>query len=341
MAIKMEDYSWKFTDDREWRDHFRSWPPVIISCAITGGLQGKDANPNLPESPEEQADSTYAAYKAGASSIHIHSRDPKTKYASLGQAEDFYKSNKLIRARCPDVIINDTGYTAFSLSQEEMTKFFKAIDSEMATLDVGVFSMVIPMKATADKVPALQANAKILGGSFTFDPAKGRGYLETIMNVGYGACERVAIAMKAANTKPEFEVFNSSSWWYVDHTIATGNVKEPYWCQLVFGQEGACSLPTPMQALEMIRQMPPKSFFSSIGIGPLQLPITTLALILGGHLRVGMEDNVYYRRGELAKSNAQFVERAVRICHELNREVATPAQAREMLGLSQTPKQYP
>jgi len=87
--------------------------------------------------------------------------------------------------------------------------------------------------------------------------------------------------------------------------------------------------------------MPPKSLFSAIGIGPLQLPITTLSLIMGGSIRVGMEDNVYYRRGELAKSNGQLVERAVRICHELNREVATPAQAREMLGISATPKKYP
>jgi len=89
MAIKMEDYSWKFTDDREWRDHFRSWPPVIISCAITGGLQGKDANPNLPESPEEQADSTYAAYKAGASSIHIHSREPQNEVCFNGASGRF------------------------------------------------------------------------------------------------------------------------------------------------------------------------------------------------------------------------------------------------------------
>ena len=341
MVFRREDFSWNFTDDREWRDHFRSWPPVIISCAITGGLQGKGANPNLPESPEEQADSTYDAYKAGASSIHIHSRDPKTNYATMGKAEDFYKSNKLIRARCPDVVINDTGSTAFMLPQAEMTKFFKAINSEMATLDVGAIRMITSMKVSADQVPALQEQARARGGEFSYDPATGRGVREGGMNVGYGACERSARAMKEANTKPEFEVFNSSSWWYVDHTIQTGMVAQPYWCQLVFGQEGACSLPTPMTALDMIKQMPRNSFFSSIGIGPLQLPITTLALILGGHLRVGMEDNVYYRRGELAKSNAQFVERAVRICHELNREVATPVQAREMLGLSAIPKQYP
>ena len=340
MALKREDFIWNFTDDREWREHFRGWPPVIISNAITGGLQGKGANPNLPESPEEQADSTYDAYKAGATSIHIHSRDPKTKYATMGQAEDFYKSNKLIRARCPDVVINDTGSTAFQLPQEEQIKFFKAINSEMCTLDVGALMMIIPMKVAPEAVPALQEQMRARGGEFTYNPETGRGIREGGMNVGYGACERTARSFKESNTKPEFEVFNSSSWWYVDHTIETGMVAKPYWCQLVFGQEGACSLPTPMTALDMIRQMPRDSFFSSIGIGPLQLPITTLALILGGHLRVGMEDNVYYRRGEKAKSNAQFVERAVRIVHELNREVATPAQAREMLGLG-APKQYP
>ena len=99
MDLTMGNNSWKFTDNREWRDHFRSWPPVIISCAITGGIQGKEANPNLPTSPEEQADSAYEAYKAGASSIHIHARDPRTDYTSAftATAEDFYKVNHLIR----------------------------------------------------------------------------------------------------------------------------------------------------------------------------------------------------------------------------------------------------
>jgi len=127
----------------------------------------------------------------------------------------------------------------------------------------------------------------------------------------------------------------------VDNLIDKGLIEPPYWCQLVFGQDGACSPPTVMSALDMIENMPPKSIFSAIGTGSLELPIITLSLIMGGHIRVGMEDNVYYRRGEKAKSNAQLVERAVRLINELNREVATPAQAREMLGLSQTPKQYP
>ena len=128
---------------------------------------------------------------------------------------------------------------------------------------------------------------------------------------------------------------------FVDNLIQKKLVDPPYWCQLVFGQEGACSPPTPMSAMEIIANMPEQSLFSTIGIAALQLPIISLGLIMGGHIRVGFEDNVYYRRGEKAKSNQQFVERAVRLVHELNREVATPSQAREMLNISQNPTQYP
>ena len=154
---------------------------------------------------------------------------------------------------------------------------------------------------------------------------------EGVTTLGYSKTEQLAKAMKVNGVKPELEVFNSQSWWFVDNLIAKELLAPPYWCQLVFGQDGASSPPN----------MPRRSMFSAIGIGPLQLPITTLSLIMGGHVRVGLEDNVYYRRGELAKSNAQQVERAVRMIHELNREVATPAQAREMLGISQSPRQYP
>jgi 3-keto-5-aminohexanoate cleavage enzyme len=159
--------------------------------------------------------------------------------------------------------------------------------------------------------------------------------------LGYTKTEEFARAMRACDIKPELEVFNSQSWWFVDNLIRRELIDPPYWCQLVFGQDGACSPPTVMSALDMIDNMPPKSLFSAIGTGSLELPIITLSLIMGGHVRVGLEDNVYYRKGEKAKSNAQLVERAVRLIHELNREVATPAQAREMLGISQTPKQYP
>lgn len=344
MALTLADTSWKFTDNREWRDHFRNWPPVIISCAITGGVHGKDANPNLPQSPEEQADSTYEAYKAGASIVHIHARDPRTNYTAAfsATAEDFYKSNHLIRERCPDLVICDTGSNTFTMNDEEvMTKFFKTMNPEVASLDVGALVMIMRMKVAPERAEAMRKSLDMLGATVAYDPETGRMLGETTIPLGFTKTEMLARAMRATNCKPEFEVFNSASWWFVDNIITQKLCDPPYWCQLVFGQEGACSLPTVKTALEMIDNMPPQSLFSAIGIGPLQLPVTTLGIIMGGHIRVGMEDNVYYRRGELAKSNAQFVERAVRIVHELNREVATPAQTREMLGLSPTPKQYP
>lgn len=343
MALTMEDTCWKFTDNREWREHLAKWPPVIISCAITGGVHGKAANPNLPETPEEQADSAYEAYKAGCSIVHIHARNPYMNYATNAErAEDFYKVNQLVRERCPDIIINDTGTPIFgSDDEEEMKKFFSECNPEVASLDVGMLYMRVKLKPPEGFTEPNEEMAKLLlerGLTYTPD---GRLQYEGVIPLGYTKTEKLARAMRANNIKPELEVFNTQSWWFVDNLIQQELLDPPYWCQLVFGQDGASSPPTVMSAMEMFANMPPKSFFSAIGIGPLQLPITTLSLIMGGHIRVGMEDNVYYRRGELAKSNAQQVERAVRIINELNREVATPAQAREMLGLSQEPKMYP
>jgi len=350
MALKFEDLSWRFTDNREWWHHLMKWPPVIISCAITGGIHTKESNPNLPQSPEEQADAAYEAYKAGCSVVHIHARSPWSNYydSTTATAEDFYKINKLVRERCPDIIINDTGTNMFGMDfdEEKMVKFLATCNPEVCSLDVGMLYMRMRIKFPEEMV-------KKLGGPETFKAlGKARGaimellpnnilYYEGVITLGYTKTEQLARVMKANSVKPELEVFNSQSWWFVDNLIKNNLLDPPYWCQLVFGQDGASSPPSIMTALEMINNMPPKSMFSAIGIGPLQLPITTLSLIMGGHIRVGLEDNVYYRRGELSKSNAQQVERAVRIIHELNREVATPAQARDILGLSQTPKLYP
>jgi len=348
MSLSLENVSWKFTDNREWTEHFRNWPPVIITCAITGGAQGKEANPNLPTAPDEQADQTYEAYKAGCSNVHIHARDPKTNYTQGTTAlpEHFCHLNKLIRARCPDIIICDTGSNFFGLPEETQTKYHKQMNSELSSLDVGIVYVQVAYKTTPEKYPAMkEATEKASGGpanvAISFDADAGKMLLEAEIKMGYGKSRATARAMAAANVKPELEVFNPTSWWFVDDLINKGLVQAPYWCQIVFGQNGACSLPTPKSAMDMLADMPKNSIFSAIGTGPLQLPITALAIIMGGHVRVGMEDNVYYKRGELAKSNAQFVERTARLAHELNREVATPAQAREMLQLNKIPKQYP
>jgi len=350
MTCSLEDICWRFTNNREWFEHFRKWPPVIISCAITGGIHTKDANPNLPQSPEEQADATYEAYKAGASMVHIHARSPLSKYyeGRSSTAEDYYKVNKLVRERCPDIIINNTGSNMFGsqIDEEQMITFLKLCNPEVCSLDVGMLYMRYRIKAAPEMIEQMGGAE----GIKTFGKSRS-GYAEIlpdnimfyegVLPLGYSKTEQLARAMKANNVKAELEVFNSQSWWFVDNLIKQKLIDPPYWCQLVFGQDGASSPPSVKTAMEMIDNMPEKSLFSAIGIGPLQLPITTFSLIMGGHIRVGLEDNIYYRRGKLAESNAQQVRRAVRIINELNREVATPVQARKMLGLSPEPKQYP
>lgn len=350
MSGKLTETSWRFTDNREWLGHLNRWPPVIISCAITGGVHTKEANPNLPQSPEEQAKAANEAYRAGASIVHVHARSPESGYydGAAVTAEDFYTVNKLIRERCPDIIINDTGSNMFGaeFGEDRMVRFLQTCNPELCSLDVGMLYMRVKAKLPAEKIAALggaegiRAAGKASGAIMDLLPDN-RVLYEGVTPLGYTKTEQLARAMKAAGVVPELEVFNSQSWWFVDNLIAQELIEPPYWCQLVFGQDGASSPPSVKTALEMIDNMPQGSLFSAIGIGSLQLPITTLSLIMGGHIRVGLEDNVYYRRGELAESNAQQVARAVRIIHELNREVATPAQARKMLGLSPKPKQYP
>jgi 3-keto-5-aminohexanoate cleavage enzyme len=119
--------------------------------------------------------------------------------------------------------------------------------------------------------------------------------------------------------------------------IREGNVDPPYMVQYVMGFQTS-SFPTPANVVSLVNELPPQSMFALIGVGPFQLPMNVMGIILGGHVRVGMEDNLYYNKGEKLKSNAQLVARVKRIAEEMNREVATVAQAREMLGLPKKPK---
>jgi 3-keto-5-aminohexanoate cleavage enzyme len=119
----------------------------------------------------------------------------------------------------------------------------------------------------------------------------------------------------------------------VRYLIENDLLQKPYWIQTVMGYQTGSS-PTVDNVLQLLRELPEESLWLCSAVGPYQLPLTTLATLMGGHVRVGLEDNVYYARGQKAKSNAELVQRSVRIAHELNRPVATPAQARSMLGLT-------
>jgi len=319
--------AWNYNDVNEYLRLVRrqEMPPLIISVAVTGGVHGKETNPNLPETPEEQAQQAYEAYKAGASIVHIHARDPKTGYASPSTNPEHYREiNRRIRELCPDIIINNTTGGGLGLSTEERMRSLEA-DPEIASLNMGPLAWKAILKK---REPPLTGRSEDVLMDSVWPPT-----------FSWRETELFAQRMLEKNIKPELEVYHQGQFQLVYNLMEKSLLKKPYWIQLVLGAPSA-ALPTLANIISMLSHVPPDSMVSVAAIGPFQLPLTTIAIAMGLNIRVGLEDNVYYRRGEQAKSNAQLVERAVRIAKELNREIATSAQAREMLGLSKEPKQY-
>lgn len=301
-------------------------PPLIITCAMTGSAQGAEVNPALPETVEDQAQSAYEAYNAGASMVHIHARDPQNLGYLAKDAKDFRDVNQAVREKCPEIIINNTmgGFRAIDLKNNNvLPQSLTSLEAEpeVASIDL-----------TSGEVKGFLKARK--------PPLKGRDedmWIKIPAVLTSDDCEHAVDLLNERNIKPEWEVFDIGELKILGEMLRTGKVDDPVWIQCLFGGSGG--LPTIDYMLYVTRMLPPNAMMSIIGIGPCQTAMLTLGILLGHHVRVGLEDNYYYAPHELAKSNAQMVERVVRIAEELGRPVATPAQAREMLGLG-APKQY-
>ncbi|MGH9697901.1 MAG: 3-keto-5-aminohexanoate cleavage protein [Candidatus Acidiferrales bacterium] len=314
------DFMWKYTDAYAFMREVRSgMPPVIICCACNGGIQGKEYNANIPETADEIAESVAAAYQAGAAMVHVHGRDPENLPSAARTADTWKEVNQKIRQRCPDIIINNTTGGGFSTTMSERLMCLEA-NPEIASLNLGADVSKFKMKERKPPLP---------------HPRPAMEYDDCIPFT-YKIISEYAKEMKKRVVKPELEVYHSGAIWIIQDLIAQGLLDKPYWIQTVMGTQTG-SYPTVDNVFHLLREFPEDTIWLCSGIGPFQLPLTTFAILLGGHVRVGLEDNIYYRRGEMAKSNAQLVERAARIARELNREVATPAQAREMLGIRKVP----
>jgi 3-keto-5-aminohexanoate cleavage enzyme len=274
---------------------------LIITCAITGGLHGKSANPNIPEQPEEQIMQTIDAWNAGASIVHIHARDKDGR--SVQDNEIYKKVKEGIRSRGCDIIIQFTTGGGIGMSLEERLSSIYA-GPEMASLNMG------------------NVNYPMGGGEyalFTISPTDLIWYAEK---------------MKEQGVKPEMEVYSPAMLKEVNMLIEKGLLEKPYYIDFVMGMPAQGTLEATRQNLFfMIDQLPPDSVFNVCAVGRHQAAMTTFSILEGGMARVGMEDNIYYTKGELVKSNAQLVERTVRIARELQREIATPDEARMILGL--------
>ncbi len=323
MTSNNNGHLWRYADAYQYMERVRTgMPPAIICVACNGGIQGKESNDNLPELADEIADSVSDAYQAGASMVHVHARDPEHVTRPGTTTEVWHDVNKKIRERCPDIIINNTTGGGPGMTMEERISCLDA-HPEVASLNLTPDMSRFKIKAREAPLP---------------DPRPEVLYDECLP-FSYKQIKWFATEMQKRNIKPELETYHPGGAWVLHYLIDEGLIDKPYWVQTVMGYQTS-SWPTVDNVVHLLREIPEESLWLCSGIGPHQLPMTTLAAMLGGHLRVGLEDNVYFRRGEKAKSNAQLVERAARIINELNREVATPAQARDILGLSKTPTQY-
>lgn len=276
---------------------------VIITVAQTGGFHGKEANPNLPEQPDEIAKSTYECWKAGAALAHIHARDKEGK--PTGDPSVYSEIFSLLTEKyeCDIVLGVTTGLAPGSTIEERIKAIETSPTPEMASLNMGTM-------------------ARTRWGEGTI-------FLNTRSQI-----ESFAKAMLEKGIKPEMEVYSHAMMRDVNNLVEKGLIEKPYYINLVLGMTHQGALAATVKDLLSIKEyLIDDSIFLVTAIGAGQLHLTTMSVLLGGHLRVGMEDNIYYKKGVLAESNAQFVARSVRILEELQFEIATPSEAREMLGL--------
>ncbi|SHE27867.1 MULTISPECIES: 3-keto-5-aminohexanoate cleavage protein [Caloramator] len=267
---------------------------LIITCALTGAEVTKEQNPAVPYTAEEMAQSAYEAYIAGASILHIHVREDDG--TPTQNKERFKVILDAIRQKCPDAILQVTTGGAVGMSDEERLAPVK-LRPEMATLDAGTINF--GDEVFVNSFPSLINFAK---------------------------------KMKEFNIKPEIEVFDRGMIENAKRLVKMGLLDTPLHFDFVLGVPSG--MPADIDSLTyMVRSIPEGSTWTVAGIGRHQLPMAIFAILLGGHVRVGLEDNIYYNKGELAKSNAQLVERVVRIAKELGRDVATPNEARRILNI--------
>ena len=274
---------------------------TIITVATTGAWPKKENNPNVPMTPAEIAEDVYACWKAGAAIAHLHMRDDAGN--GTMDAAKFRQTVELLRANHPDcdIILNMTTSGALVANDDVRKMHLKELRPEMGTFDCGSMNWL--------HTAVFENSPKFL--------------------------EQLGRDMQEWGVKPEVECFDPGMIGNAAYYVKKGVLKAPVHFQFCMGCANGIpgSLKNLLFMKETLDQLCPGSTWSCFGVGHCAMEILYGALALGGHIRVGMEDNVMYAKGELAKSNAQFVERAARVIREYGNEVATPDEAREILGL--------
>lgn len=267
---------------------------LIITAAICGAEVTKESNPAVPYTVEEIAREAKSAYDAGASIIHLHVREDDG--TPTQSKARFEECMKAVREVCPDAIIQPSTGGAVGMTDEERLQPTELLP-EMATLDCGTLNF---------------------GGDEIFVNTE-----NTIKNF--------ATIMNERNIKPEIEVFDKGMVDLAIRYHKQGYIKAPMHFDFVLGVQMTATV---RDLAFMVDSIPAGSTWTVAGLSRFEFPMAAVAIVMGGHVRVGFEDNVYLSKGVLAKSNGELVEKVVRIANELGRKVATPSEAREILGLS-------
>ena len=271
---------------------------LIISAAITGSRITREITPHIPITPEEIVQSAYECWQAGAAIVHIHVRDPNTGQGTQ-DVEIFKQVVKPLREKTDLILcLTTSGIPGRNLPTEERLVPVD-LKPELASFDAGSIN---------------------LGGTVFMNSPE--------------FLDRAAEKMRESGVKPEIEIFDLGMIITSRRMRDQGKFDDPLHFQFVLGTPWGAPA-TPKSFLHLYEHIPDNSTWSMIGIGKGHLPMSMMALTMGGHIRVGLEDNIYYSKGVLAETNAQFVDRIVRISREYGREIATPAEARDILSIKQ------
>ena len=273
---------------------------IIITAALTGAGHGKEANPNLPEQPEEIIEQALQCRDAGAAIVHVHARDKSGNNSmSLDIFREIYEGIK----SASDLIVElSTGGGPTLPNEERIAPML--LKPEMASLNT--FMMMMPVKGV--ETPFIYKRSEI---------------------------EETARRAQELGVKPAIAILNFTCLEEAENLISKGLVERPYVLDIGLNLPAQGTLRGTWQNLvALVERLPDGAVFNVAAGGEAELPLTTMAMLLGGNPRVGMEDNIYYASGRLVKDNAELVARTARIAGELGLEIATPGEAREMLGLS-------
>lgn len=296
---------------------------VIVTCAVTGSIHTPTMSDHLPITGDQIAAEAVAAAEAGAAVLHLHAREEKDGKPTQ-KPEAFQRFLPRIKQQC-DAVVNVTTGGGLGMTLDERLAAAKWAKPEVASMNMG--SLNFGIFGAAEKI-----------SSFKHDWEK--PYLEMtrdfILSNTFAQIERGLKELGANGTRFEFECYDIGHLYNLAHFLDRGLVQPPLFVQGVFGILGGIAA-EPENLMHMRatadRLFGEQYFFSVLGAGRHQMPIATMNAVMGGHVRVGMEDSLYIGRGKLASSNAEQVAKIVRILNELSLEPATPAEAREMLKL--------